>query len=336
MVINRLRANESNNTTVVGGVRSMTDPSAKIGRARSGAFAGLAFAVLTAAAGSAKADEPPPGFVAPAPPEGWVVAPNQMWLCQVPEGANYQRCAVGEPRGGGYARVSPVRYYTPQGEYTGDSPPAPTSAPAEAVPAQVESSSPQPTTDASSPPLQGPTSAVQNPATTADQSNTQQAPEQYQQDSRPNPLGESLHQFFNWVRFSLLVAFLVWLFTKRETLLYWYYSLRPHPARNMVEARVHGSGPIDGAVFAAIMRPVRGNRIEQRVRADQAHKLALMARRAADAQLADLERLKAEAVKEAAYLRSQEDLRSAVEAHELAMARLDALRAWRRRNAQRT
>ncbi len=118
-----------------------------------------------------------------------------------------------------------------------------------------------------------------------------------------------------------------------ESVLEWFYSLTPHPATDMVTQRIQGDGPLDGPLFAEIMRQVPGSPVEQRVRADQARRLAEMARGAAQARVSQLQRLKAKAVEEAAFIRAQEELRKAVEEHELAMARLDALEKWRRQHA---
>lgn len=138
--------------------------------------------------------------------------------------------------------------------------------------------------------------------------------------------------FWGWVRLIGLAVLLLWLYAKREAILSWYYSLTPHPARDMVEHRIGGGGPIDGELFAEIMQVVPGGRIEQRVRVEQARRLAAMAREAAEARLRELERLKARALQEAEYLRAQAELHSAVEGHEMAMARLDAVREWRKRH----
>ena len=135
--------------------------------------------------------------------------------------------------------------------------------------------------------------------------------------------------------FSILAVIGICIWFNREALLGWCYSLTPHPATDMVEERISGGGELDGKLFAEIMRAVPGNRIEQRVRAEQAQRLAQAARAVAETRLEELQRLKTKAVQEVAYIRAQEDLRSAVETHELAMARLDALREWRRRNVER-
>lgn len=134
------------------------------------------------------------------------------------------------------------------------------------------------------------------------------------------------------IKWGFIIGIGYWFWSKREDILSWYYGLTPHPASGMVHSRVDGGGPLDGELFAEIMRQVPGSPVEQRVRADQARQLAAMARAAAETRLRELEKLKAKAVEEAAFIRAQEDLRSAVETHEMAMARLDALRKWRGRN----
>jgi hypothetical protein len=153
-----------------------------------------------------------------------------------------------------------------------------------------------------------------------------------QAQSTVQTTGQSGSGFWGFIQFGILAAIGLWLWSKREMFLSWYYGLKPHPASAMVRTRIKGGGALDGALFAEIMRPVPGSPIEQRVRADQARQLAAMARAAAETRLRELERLKAKAIEEAAFIRAQEDLRSAVEAHEMAMARLDALREWRHRH----
>jgi hypothetical protein len=124
--------------------------------------------------------------------------------------------------------------------------------------------------------------------------------------------------------FFLLFAWGLWL--AREPVIRWYYELTPHPASGTVSAALAGGGPIDGRAFADVLRTPTGNRYEQEVRARQAHELARRLRERAEAQMAELARAKAEAQRTAAYRRAQSDLASAVEAHELMKARLDALR----------
>jgi len=155
-----------------------------------------------------------------------------------------------------------------------------------------------------------------------------------QAEVRAEAGNRAMASFWGWVRFILFCVVAWFLFTTRETWIGWYYALKPHPARDMVESRIHGGGAIDGALFATIMKPVPGSRIEQRVRAEQAHRLATMAREAAEARLRELERMKAKALQEAEFIRAQAELHDAVEGHEMAMARLDAVRQWRKRNVR--
>jgi hypothetical protein len=138
---------------------------------------------------------------------------------------------------------------------------------------------------------------------------------------------------FSIILIILSISALIWLIFNWEDILEWFYGLTPHPATDIVTQRIHGGDPLDGPLFAEIMRSVPGDPIEQRVRADQARRLAEMAREAAQARVEQLQRLKAKAVEEVAFIRAQEELRKAVEEHELALARLEALEKWRRRHA---
>ena len=140
---------------------------------------------------------------------------------------------------------------------------------------------------------------------------------------------------FDLIFIIVFACLAVWLFRRREDVIAFFYSLTPHPATDMVQQRLNGDQPLDGQLLAEIMRQTPGSPIEQRVRAEQAQRLASMVRAAAEARLQELERLKAAAVQEAAYMRAQEDLRGAVEGHELAIARLDALKAWNTQNGRR-
>jgi hypothetical protein len=170
-------------------------------------------------------------------------------------------------------------------------------------------------------------------ATAQAQAATQQVQSQ-QAFTRSESGGGFWATFWIWVRLILLGLVLLWIVENREMLLRWYYGLKPHPATDIVESRIHGGGPIDGALFAEIMRPVPGGRIEKRIRAEQASKLAAMAREAAEARLRELERLKAKALQEAEFIRAQSELHEAVEGHEMVMARLDAVREWRKRHGR--
>lgn len=147
-----------------------------------------------------------------------------------------------------------------------------------------------------------------------------------------DPIGSQLRFIGNILKLGFFAALTIWMFVKRESILEWVYALTPHPASDMVLGSLERNGHLDGREFADLMRPVPGNPIEQRVRARQARDLAAKARAAAEERLAELRREKDKAVREAAFVRAQEDLRSAVEAHELAKARLDALNEWRKRN----
>lgn len=129
---------------------------------------------------------------------------------------------------------------------------------------------------------------------------------------------------------ALGVGLVFVLYRYRESFARWYYSLTPHPAQSMVEATMDRGIELDGKVFAEIMRPIPGGRIEKEVRAEQARALAERAHRYAERMRAEAERIKAKAQQDAEYIKAQDELVKAAIVHEQAKARLDALRKQRR------
>lgn len=129
-----------------------------------------------------------------------------------------------------------------------------------------------------------------------------------------------------WIKVAFWCAVAAWLFSKREIIMRWYYFLTPHPAKAMVEASMHRGVELDGKAFADIMRPVPGGRIEQKVREEQARKLAEKAHRYTEAMRAEADRIKAKAQRETEFIKAQDELTEAAIAHEQAKARLDAFR----------
>jgi hypothetical protein len=173
----------------------------------------------------------------------------------------------------------------------------------------------------------------QEQAAAASQQQAMQLQQQVQQQAVQTEAGQRFaDKFWGWVRLLIAGAVAVWALVNHEMLLGWYYGLKPHPARDLVERRINGGGAIDGPLFAEILRQIPGSRIEQRVRAEQARQLTAMARVAAETRLRELEKMKAKAVQEAAFIRAQAELGDAVAAHELAVAQLDGVREWRKRN----
>lgn len=137
--------------------------------------------------------------------------------------------------------------------------------------------------------------------------------------------------FWGWVRLVAFAGFALWLWSKRETILYWYYSLTPHPAGTMVDQAISTGEPLDGAAFATSVRLALGdNDVEKAVRANQARALAERWReREAALQVQEARLVKdaqRQSAKENALLQAQADLLNAAIAHEQAMARVDALR----------
>lgn len=136
--------------------------------------------------------------------------------------------------------------------------------------------------------------------------------------------------FWGWVRMLALagVALLVWV--NREKLLYWFYSLMPHPAAAMVDRAVLTGEELDGEAFAASVRAAEGeNDVEKTVRADQARALAERWRKSEAAHKAEesrvLDEVRRETEKNNALFKAQKELLDAAIAHEKAAARVDAL-----------
>ena len=126
----------------------------------------------------------------------------------------------------------------------------------------------------------------------------------------------------------------VWILSKGDVILRWYYYLTPHPAEGMVNAAIESGHELDGKAFANIMRPVPGGRIEKQVRAEQARNLAQRAQHHAAAsrveadriKAAEADRIKARAQRDTDFINAQEALAKAANVHEQAKARLEALR----------
>jgi hypothetical protein len=135
-----------------------------------------------------------------------------------------------------------------------------------------------------------------------------------------------------WQTWALLIAFCALRY--REKLAEFYYGLTPHPAEAILNQRLDNGAPIDGETFAEIMATMPGSRIEQKVRAAQAQKLAATARAALEANIKTLERMKAEAIKDAEFAATQGHLLHAVEMHERVSAQMDAVEEWRAANVR--
>lgn len=132
------------------------------------------------------------------------------------------------------------------------------------------------------------------------------------------------------LRLLLLGAVALWAFLKREKVLYWYYSLTPHPATNMVDQAINSGFKLDGDAFARAAVITADNTIERSVREAQARRLTErwrdheQALRSEEAALVREEQKRAE--DENARLEAEQALLRAAIAHEEAAARVEALR----------
>lgn len=140
----------------------------------------------------------------------------------------------------------------------------------------------------------------------------------------------ALATFWGWVRLLLVGALALWAFLKREALLYWYYSLTPHPASDLVHQAIAAKGGLDGDAFGRAAIVSTDNRVERRVREDQGRRLTELWRdheRALHAEEAELVRREERRAKEEnARLEAERSLLRAAIAHEEAAARVEALR----------
>lgn len=136
--------------------------------------------------------------------------------------------------------------------------------------------------------------------------------------------------FWGWVRLFLFGVLCVWAFLKREKLLYWYYSLTPHPASSMVHQAITSGTELDGAAFGRVAVSDSDNSIERRVRMDQARRLTDLWRVHERALNAEEVKLVEQAKRLAEHERSRQEaeaaLLKAAIAHEQAAARVEALR----------
>lgn len=136
--------------------------------------------------------------------------------------------------------------------------------------------------------------------------------------------------FWGWVRLLLVGALALWAFLNREKLLYWFYSLTPHPATEMVDQAITHGAELDGDAFARATVIMADNSIERSVREAQARQLTQRWRnhehalRSEEAALVRKEQKRAE--DENARLEAEQTLLRAAIAHEEAAARVEALR----------
>ena len=151
----------------------------------------------------------------------------------------------------------------------------------------------------------------------------EQASEAQQRESqaREDGVNRRLVSRITWT--VIIGGLLLW---QRERIAGWYYSLTPHPAGDLIDYAIEAGEPIDTKALVELMTPLPVNRIEKRVRQEQAVKLAARAHKHTQDLLAEAEQLHAQARDEAAFIRAQQELAYATIAHEQAKAQLDALR----------
>jgi hypothetical protein len=146
---------------------------------------------------------------------------------------------------------------------------------------------------------------------------------------------EGMNSFFSTVKTLLVLALLIWLFTKRESILRWFYSLTPHPAKGQVDAAIHSGAPIDGALYRQVIDATYGGTIENEVRSEQANELTARLRRHEAALRSEevkiVDAARREAARNAAFLRAHLELLRAGVSHEDAAARLDELKRMTRK-----
>lgn len=155
------------------------------------------------------------------------------------------------------------------------------------------------------------------------------------QRNQGHELGDAVSAFFwRWAKIICGVSLAIWLFNRREAIAEWYYSLTPHPATAMLNQRLFDGSPLDDAAFAEIMAEQPGNDIERKVRVAQAVKLAERARSALEANRKALERMKAQALKDAKFTAAQAELARVVEMYERVSAQMEAVDTWRTANVR--
>lgn len=136
--------------------------------------------------------------------------------------------------------------------------------------------------------------------------------------------------FWGWVRVIAVLMGLGYAWLKRERLLYWYYSLTPHPAADTVHGAIQSGRELDGDAFAWLAKNRGDTAVERRVRDDQARQLTELWRQheaalhAQEASLVEKERRRVR--EQSARLQAERDLLEAAIAHEQAAARVAELK----------
>ena len=132
------------------------------------------------------------------------------------------------------------------------------------------------------------------------------------------------------IKYIIGLAILIYIFGKRDAIARFFYSLKPHPATNIVNRALYSGDGIDGEIYAQILSPVPGGKIEREVRGEQAGELTRRLReheaalRSTEARHVDA--IKRRAEQENAFREAHLALLRAGIDHEVAAARIDELR----------
>jgi hypothetical protein len=144
----------------------------------------------------------------------------------------------------------------------------------------------------------------------------------------PAPIDFSL--IYTLIKICVLLVIAGVLVAHHEAILCFLYSLKPHPAKVMVDAAIRDGAPINGHLYDELTTVQEGNRFLAKVRDQQAsvltarlrqHETALRAEEIRQVQAA-LDRVK----REEERLRAHSQLRQAGIDHEVAAARLDEVK----------
>lgn len=132
------------------------------------------------------------------------------------------------------------------------------------------------------------------------------------------------------------LGILIWLLANHEAILCFFYSLKPHPAKELVDSAIQHGSAIDGELYDQLTAVEDGNRYLARVRDEQAQALTARLRKHEAALRAEEAQKIAAALartrKETERLRAHVELRQAGISHEDAAARLDEARRATRTN----
>ncbi len=137
-------------------------------------------------------------------------------------------------------------------------------------------------------------------------------------------------KIWGWIRLFVLAVVAFWVWCQREKILYWYYSLTPHPAAALVNGAIDSGTELDAERFGRLAKIRGDNPVEKRVRADQVRALTDRWRkheRALRSEEAKLVQREVEAAKRTSErLKAEAALVEAAIAHELAATRVAALK----------